>query len=52
MEQNVFQMLLQAKVGPLPMLLVMALLMFGLPAIAAGICILKYNKDNQDKKDK
>ena len=49
MEQNVFQMLLQAKVGPLPMLLVMALLMFGLPAIAAGICILKYNKDKKDK---
>ena len=52
MEQNVFQMLLQAKVGPLHMLLVMALLMFGLPAIAAGFSIMKYNKDNQDKKDK
>ncbi|MBQ8670200.1 MAG: hypothetical protein IJ508_03010 [Oscillospiraceae bacterium] len=52
MEQNVFQMLLQAKVGPLPMLRVMARLRFGLPAIAAGICILKYNNDPQEKKDK
>jgi hypothetical protein len=49
MEQNVFQMLLEAKVGPLPMLLVMALLMFGLPAVIAGFCVMRYNRQNKDK---
>ena len=49
MEQNIFQMMLQTKVGPLPLLLVMALLMFGLPAVVAGFSILRYNSKNKDK---
>ena len=47
MEQNIFQMLLAAKVGPLPLLLVMALLMFGLPAAAIGVAMLRYNKKDK-----
>ena len=49
MDSSIFQTLLAAKVGPLPMLLVMALLMFGLPAVAVGFTIFNYNKKNKDK---
>lgn len=49
MEPNIFQMLLEAKIGPLPLLVVLPLLMFGIPAIAVGFSILRYNKKNKDK---
>ncbi len=49
MEANFFQTLLAAKVGPLPLLLVMALLLFGLPAVSAFLSLRSYNKKNDKK---